>query len=221
MQNKPTPTKGQNSAKLEAESALRDAACFALLDFEEVKSCDQFWVVLDVVVNPIDQNVRGQRGLTSNPHVNTAKIYGLGHPISGDEKKDDRIAGVLSHRLCFSLQVSAQQLALWWGQTLEDFKLGVLRFPVSYVIPHEKHKIAQKHGSGQNEDDLHGSTEVRITFVRRVPHDHKLWEKPKKAGREEEAKPYLRRLLDKFTEFREPVHFGISFRHISIRLACH
>lgn len=29
MQNKPTPTEGQNSTKLEAESALRDAGCCA------------------------------------------------------------------------------------------------------------------------------------------------------------------------------------------------
>ncbi len=213
MQTKPTLTEGKNSDKLGAESALRDAACCALLDFEEVRSCDQFWVVLDVVVNPIGQDVRGQEGLSANAHVNTDKIHGLRQPLAGYEKNDDRITGVLSHRLGFSLQVSAHQLALWWGQTLEDFELGVLRVPVSHVIPHEKHEFAQKHGSGQNENNLHGCTEVRITFVRRVPHDHKLWEKPEKAGGKEESQPYLRRLLDKFTEFREPVHFGISFLH--------
>jgi hypothetical protein len=39
MQNKNTPTEGQNSAKLEAESALRDAACSPVfLKLEEFTS---------------------------------------------------------------------------------------------------------------------------------------------------------------------------------------
>jgi hypothetical protein len=204
---KPTP---ENRA---AGDGCCVSSCCALLDFEKVESCDQFWVVLEVVVNPIGQDMRGQDPLCAHAKSRSNKVDGLGEPPPRDEKDDNGVHRFLSHRFSFSLQVSAQQIALWWGQTLEDFELCVLSVPVSYVIPHEKHEIAQKHGSGQNENNLHGSTKVRITFVRRVPHDHKLWEKPEKAGRKEEAKPYLRRLLDKFTEFREPVHFGISFLH--------
>ncbi len=38
MQTKPTPTEGQNSTKLEAESALRDAACCASLFMGESRA---------------------------------------------------------------------------------------------------------------------------------------------------------------------------------------
>ena len=203
----------KDSADRGAGSGCMARLVVPLLDCEEVRSCDQFWVVLEVVVDPISQNMRRQETLSAHSDSGPDKVHGLGEPLARNEQDNNGVHRLLSHRFSLSLQVSAQQIALWWGQTLEDFELGVLRVPVSYVIPHEEHEIAQKHGSGQNENDLHGSTEVRITFVRRVPHDHKLWEKPEKAGRKEEAKPYLRRLLDKFTEFREPVHFGISFLH--------
>lgn len=182
-----------------------------LRDFEEVRSCDQFWVVLEVVVNPVGENVGREERLSPRTDRDADIVARLGQPLARDEKDDDGVTGILSHGFSFFLQVSAQQLAFWWSQTLEDLELGVLRVPVSYRIPHIENQVTNEEGGGKNEDDLHGSTEVRITFVRRVPRDHKLWEKPEKSRSKEEAKPRLRRLLDKLTEFREPVHCGSSF----------
>ena len=184
-----------------------------LIDFERIELGDQFWVVLEIIVNPVLQDVRREKGLASAAHGHPDVVAGLANPLLANEKDDSCIPRVQPQGFGFTLQVTSEQIALWWSQTLEDFELGVLRNPVSYVVPHGEGYVTCDHGRGKNEQAPNGHTEVRIVFVRRVPAEYQLWEKPENAGRDEQAKPRLRRLLDKFTKFRKPVHFGISFLH--------
>jgi len=68
MQNENTPTEGQNSTKLEAESALRGAACCASSDLDAIASWGPL-VIADVIGGDIAENTVTLRIHGPMPHT--------------------------------------------------------------------------------------------------------------------------------------------------------